>query len=200
MDKLIVITTPYFFSDEASLIGLLFAEGMPRLHLRKPGCGREELEALLDKISPEYYERIVLHDWFSLAGERGLGGVHLNRRNPELPPFHKGSVSRSCHRLEEVALHKPACDYLFLSPIFQSISKEGYGNGFSPDELRNAQGIIDDKVIALGGICPRTITRLKEIPFGGVAVLGALWGNDPSLPVADRIIEQYKKIQIQIWP
>lgn len=85
MDKLIVITTPYFFSDEASLIGLLFAEGMPRLHLRKPGCGREELEALLDKISPEYYERIVLHDWFSLAGERGLGGVHLNRRNPELP-------------------------------------------------------------------------------------------------------------------
>ena len=36
MNKLVVITTPYFFADEASLIELLFAEGMSRLHLRKP--------------------------------------------------------------------------------------------------------------------------------------------------------------------
>ena len=85
---------------------------------------------------------------------------------------------------------------MFLSPIFQSISKEGYGSGFSLDGLRNAKGIIDDKVIALGGICPRTITKLKDIPFGGVAVLGALWGNDPSLLVADQLIKQFKRLQV----
>ena len=87
---------------------------------------------------------------------------------------------------------------MFLSPIFQSISKERYGSGFSLDGLRNAKGIIDDKVIALGGICPRTITKLKDIPFGGVAVLGALWGNDPSLLVADQLIKQFKRLQV--WP
>lgn len=47
MNKLVVITTPYFFADEASLIELLFAEGMSRLHLRKPDCKRDELEGLL---------------------------------------------------------------------------------------------------------------------------------------------------------
>ena len=88
MNKLVVITTPYFFADEASLIELLFAEGMSRLHLRKPDCKRDELEGLLDKISPAYYDRIVLHDWFTLAEERALGGVHLNKRNPEAPPLY----------------------------------------------------------------------------------------------------------------
>lgn len=150
MNKLVVITTPYFFADEASLIELLFAEGMSRLHLRKPDCKRDELEGLLDKISPAYYDRIVLHDWFTLAEERALGGIHLNKRNPEAPPLYKGSISRSCHSLEEIIEYKPVCDYVFLSPIFQSISKEGYGSGFSLDGLRNAKGIIDDKVIALG--------------------------------------------------
>ena len=76
MNKLVVITTPYFFADEASLIELLFAEGMSRLHLRKPDCKRDELEGLLDKISPAYYDRIVLHDWFTLARRKGF------RRNP----------------------------------------------------------------------------------------------------------------------
>ena len=178
MNKLVVITTPYFFADEASLIELLFAEGMSRLHLRKPDCKRDELEGLLDKISPAYYDRIVLHDWF--------------------PPLYKGSISRSCHSLEEIIEYKPVCDYVFLSPIFQSISKEGYGSGFSLDGLRNAKGIIDDKVIALGGICSQTITKLRDIPFGGVAVLGALWGNDPSLLVADQLIKQFKRLQV--WP
>lgn len=198
MNKLIVITTPSFFPDEASLIDLLFAEGMPRLHLRKPDCKRGELEALLDRISPAYYKRIVLHDWFDLAEERKLGGIHLNRRNPEVPPLYKGRISRSCHSLEEVIEYKPVCDYVFLSPIFQSISKEGYGNGFSLDGLREAKGIIDEKVIALGGICPQTIMKLKDIPFGGVAVLGALWGNDPSLLVTDQLIKQFKRLLI--WP
>ncbi|WP_165157362.1 thiamine phosphate synthase [Parabacteroides sp. ZJ-118] len=197
MNKLVVITTPCFFAEEAALIECLFAEGMSRLHLRKPDCERDELEGLLDKISPAYYDRIVLHDWFDLAEERALGGVHLNRRNPEAPPLYKGGISRSCHSLEEIVRYKPVCDYVFLSPIFPSISKEGYGGGFSPDGLRGTKGIIDDKVIALGGISPRTITRLKDIPFGGVAVLGWLWGNDPSRLAADRLIKQFK--QLQVW-
>ena len=55
MNKLVVITTPYFFADEASLIELLFAEGMSRLHLRKPDCKRDELEGLLDITTGSFF-------------------------------------------------------------------------------------------------------------------------------------------------
>ncbi len=40
------------------------------------------------------------------------------------------------------------------SPIYDSISKEGYSSAYSCDTLQKAQqaGIIDSKVMALGGI------------------------------------------------
>lgn len=198
MNKLIVITTPSFFPDEAALLTRLFEAGMTRLHIRKPGSRREELERLLDAIPAAYYPRVALHDWLDIAAERGLGGIHLNRRNPEAPAAFAGTVSRSCHSLAEVEAYKPSCDYLFLSPIFPSISKEGYGSGFSLEELRAAHGVIDGKVIALGGIDPERIRQLSDLPFGGVAVLGALWGSAPSLDTAESIIRQYKRMAYEL--
>lgn len=197
MSKLYVITTPQIFPNEAQLLTCLFEEGMRRLHLRKPGCEREEICKLLDEIPSIYRDRIVLHDWLDVAVELKLGGVHLNRRNAIAPAHFNGRISRSCHSLKEVAMYKPSCDYVFLSPIFQSISKEGYGSGFQLEELRAATEI-DEKVIALGGICERTIAQLKGLPFGGVAVLGALWGNNPASLKRDELIKQYKKLNI--WP
>lgn len=52
-------------------------------------------------------------------------------------------------------------DYLFLSPIFDSISKRGYLSQFSFESLQNAakEGLIDGKVFALGGV-----TQAKVCP------------------------------------
>ena len=54
---------------------------------------------------------------------------------------------RSCHSLEEVAKYKATCDYVFLSPIYDSISKEGYPSAYTTDSLQKARqaGIIDAK-------------------------------------------------------
>jgi thiamine-phosphate pyrophosphorylase len=68
-------------------------------------------------------------------------------------------------------------NYLFLSPIFDSISKQGYCSNFSIELLREAQaeGIIDNKVIALGGVTPRKQPLLESLGFGGYAMMGAVW-------------------------
>lgn len=153
---------------------------MERLHLRKPKSSEEELASWLQNIDSQYYGRIVLHDHFNLISKFQLGGVHLNSRNPE---YHKTTaeqditISRSCHSIAEVIQHKPECDYLFLSPIYDSISKEGYGAAFSRIDLKQAadEGIIDGKVLALGGISLEHIPEVRSMGFGGAAVLGALW-------------------------
>ena len=87
------------------------------------------------------------------------------------------TVSRSCHSIREVIQHKSECDYLFLSPIYDSISKEGYGAAFSRIELKRAaeEEIIDNKVFALGGVSLEHIPEVRSLGFGGAAVLGALW-------------------------
>lgn len=193
--KLIVITTPHFFEGESRILSLLFQGGMEKLHLRKPKSNMDELRILLEAIPSEYYPRIVLHDHFGLVPEYKLAGIHLNNRNHMVPEGFKGSISRSCHSLEEVQKSREL-DYVFLSPIFQSISKEGYGCGFPMDVLRQAasDGIINEKVIALGGMDQSTIPLIEPLNFGGVAILGALWGNEPSIEHSDSIIKRYKQL------
>lgn len=184
----IVITSPGFLQGEADFIDRLFGHGLDRLHLRKPGADIGECRRLLDGISREWLPQIVVHDNFGLCREYGLGGVHLNGRNPMAPPNHEGSVSRSCHSLEEISRYKGECDYLTLSPIFNSISKQGYMAAFGPGQLAAARdsGLIDRRVIALGGVTLENIPRVKELGFGGVAILGDVWQR-----MADGSVDEY---------
>ena len=188
MMEWIVITSPGFLRGEADFIDRLFGHGLDRLHLRKPGADIGECRRLLDGISREWLPRIVVHDNFGLCREYGLGGVHLNGRNPMAPPNHEGSVSRSCHSLEEISRYKGECDYLTLSPIFNSISKQGYMAAFGPGQLAAARdsGLIDRRVIALGGVTLENIPRVKELGFGGVAILGDVWQR-----MADGSVDEY---------
>ena len=188
MMEWIVITSPGFLQGEADFIDRLFNHGLDRLHLRKPGADIGECRRLLDGISREWLPRIVVHDNFGLCREYGLGGVHLNGRNPMAPPNHEGSVSRSCHSLEEISRYKGECDYLTLSPIFNSISKQGYMAAFGPGQLAAARdsGLIDSRVIALGGVTLENIPRVKELGFGGVAILGDVWQR-----MADGSVDEY---------
>lgn len=188
MMEWIVITSPGFLQGEADFIDRLFGHGLDRLHLRKPGADIGECRRLLDGISREWLPRIVVHDNFGLCREYGLGGVHLNGRNPMAPPNHEGSVSRSCHSLEEISRYKGECDYLTLSPIFNSISKQGYMAAFGPGQLAAARdsGLIDRRVIALGGVTLENIPRVKELGFGGVAILGDVWQR-----MADDSVDEY---------
>lgn len=175
--RVIVITRPDLFDGEHQWINALFRVGLGTLHLRKPSSSLEQVEALLCQIEPRYRRRIVLHDHLSLAEKYSLGGIHLNSRNSTPPASFKGSCSRSCHSLEEIEQHKATCDYLTLSPILDSISKQGYTSAFTRDMLLDAmaRGIIDDKVVAMGGIAEQNIAQMQALGFGGVALLGDVW-------------------------
>ena len=191
--KIIIITRPDFFEGETDLVNRLFQVGMERLHLRKPKATKQEMAEWIDRIDLPFRHRIVLHDHYELAKTFSLGGIHLNSRNPEPPlwvaeecesrPF---TVSRSCHSLREVIEHKNECNYLFLSPIYDSISKEGYGAAFTRSTIFEAhqQGIIDYKVYALGGISFDRLQEVSDMGFSGAAILCDLW-------LAESPIEKY---------
>ena len=186
--KLIVITAETFSGKEPEAINRLFENGLEILHLRKPSASLDETRMFIGRIDSMFHTRLVLHDHHQLANEFDLKGIHLNQRNPVVDrqlflydthdssgKFHL-SVSRSCHSLEEV-IASADCDYVFLSPVFDSISKAGYKGSVTPEQLRMAgdRKIINDRVIALGGITNEKIPQIRTYGFGGVAVLGALW-------------------------
>ncbi len=192
--KWIVITSPDFLPGEAFFIDRLFCHGLDLLHLRKPGATAEACRRLLDAVPEKWHDRIVLHENFGLAKEYRLHGIHLNRRCPQAPVGFSGSISCSCHSIEEVAERKRMMDYIFLSPVFDSISKAGYEAAFSTEALRKAamEKTIDSKVVALGGVTAANITQLREWHFGGAALLGDVWLRMDD-PRADAYLDRLRK-------
>ncbi len=163
--------------DEWRMICAALDSGLSAIHLRKPASSEEDVATLLREIPCEYHARIVLHDHFSLLGEFDLGGVHLNRRHPTPPAEYRGQLSSSCHSMEEIRGLDERFEYAFLSPIFSSISKVGYESRFTLSELEtaHAEGVIDYRVVALGGVTRENISVVQRCGFGGAAVLGYLW-------------------------
>ncbi len=193
MKKLVVITQDKFIPNEASIIAEIIDAGADRVHIRKPQANVNDIEQLLQSIPQQYHRQLVLHDAHPLASHYDIGGLHLNHRQPSLPEWWSGAVSRSCHTLHEIETYQLQCNYLFLSPIYDSISKQGYTSFFTSQELLQAhrQGIIDNNVIALGGITIDNINSVLMHGFGGIAVLGYVWNNHHTEKIT-HIIKQIK--------
>ncbi len=163
--------------EDVYLIQRLLDGGIDIIHLRKPEADIRECRKLLKKLTKGERAKIVIHDFPELYYEFSLKGIHVNKNVTSLPNDYTGIRTRSCHSFEEVERHKSEYDYLFLSPIFNSISKAGYEAAFSREELIKASKdcIIDDKVIALGGVTFDKIPYLKMLNFGGVAMIGGIY-------------------------
>jgi thiamine-phosphate pyrophosphorylase len=191
MFRLLVITAPTALPDEPRLLTELLAAGLERLHLRKPSWSAAQVEALIQALPEPFWARLVLHGHPTLVRRYGLGGLHLTasqraaaQRRPRLLPGQ--TLSTSFHSLAEIGQHRRRYDYVFLSPIFDSISKESYASSF---ELAAVQAYLQKlarrpdyqpQVLALGGIDFKTVGLVRQAGFAGAAVLGSVWGSaDP---------------------
>lgn len=172
MMRTIVITPEEVMPGESAAICRMLEGGAWRVHIRHPHATPEEVMRIIADIPACRRARISVHDHFDAATAMGVGGVHLNSRNPQPPAGWRGMVSRSCHSVEETDADTGA-DYLFLSPVFDSISKPGYLARFDLAELKQAR--LGQRVFALGGVRPRHFAMLENLGFGGAAMLGAAW-------------------------
>lgn len=177
--KLIVLSTPDFFVEEDKIITDLFEEGLDTLHLRKPESEPVLSERLLSLIPEEYHSRIMVHNHFYLKEEYNLMGIHVNRRNPNIPQDYKGKKSRSCYELAELSEARKNFDYCILDNVFDSISNTIKKSTLSTDEIKTAarQGLIDRKVMAMGGVTLEKLPDIIDMGFGGAIVCGDLWNK-----------------------
>ena len=92
------------------------------------------------------------------------------------------TMSSSFHEPEELAACDIEFDYHLLSPVFSSISKEGYeGRGFNVTN-------IDKSIVGMGGINIETIAETIQLGYKGIGVLGGVWNTENP-------IDSFKKIK-----
>ncbi len=181
--KIIAITPPHVIENEVVVIRRLLEIGVDIVHLRKLQSEFDKVDVIvylheiLSALTIAERRRIIIHDYPQLYYEYSLKGIHINKNITSLPEDYTGFKTRSCHSLGEIQKYKSEYDYLFLSPIFDSISKLEYKSSFTDAMLQKAshEGIIDEKVIALGGVTFDKIPHLQSLNFGGVAMIGELF-------------------------
>ena len=185
-----LVSLPDWVEGEAPIINLLLAKakGWVRFHYRKPGVSADLCLRELMQISPALRKKVVLHGsllqdlWLKTHGAK-WGGVHWSLKMPRPTNF-------AVPLCEGVGIHSVAQAlslnfvpaYVWLSPIYESVSKPGYTPKWSIEQLPEVlftlrQQWPQTKIIALGGVSVAQIAEVQRIGFDGAAVLGKLWQN-----------------------
>ena len=198
MFRLVLLSAPAALPDETRLLAALLGTGSETLHLRKPGWPAAQVEALIQALPEQFYARLVLHGHPELVRRYRLGGLHLTAaaraatvRRPAL--LSGQTLSTSFHTLAEISQHRRRYDYVFLSPIFDSISKHDYAGNFALPELyrffqrRARRAGYHAPVLALGGIAASNLALVREAGFSGAAVLGTIWQSPDPVAALKRL-------------
>jgi thiamine-phosphate pyrophosphorylase len=117
--------------------------------------------------------------------------AHLSSDDP-FPEPRPSLVGRSCHHAADVnRAAEEKCDYVFISPVYETPSKPGYGPALGPAGLaelcRQIQPLrapapgsgLTLPVYALGGVRPEHVHECLRAGAFGVAIMGPVLHDPP---------------------
>lgn len=190
-----LLTADHAIPKEAELINQFFELGLECLHLRKPAFSVEEYCELLEAIDEQHHHKIITHTFFELVEIYGLKGIHLRETDRESLATKELETMLAHVQAQDWVLgssvHNPATlkglpknmDYVFVSPVFESISKKGYKPSIHWD-VQQLKTVYSFPLVGLGGIAVDKLQIAQQRGFEQVAVLGAIW-NDLDKAVAN---------------
>ena len=174
--------------DLAEVVEEFVRAGGRMVSLRPGRCGGdEELVKLASHLAGLLFATrgvLLIHRRADLALLSGADGIHtpsggLNMGQIREVMGQSVICGRSCHLGREVAhCDRQGWSFATLGPVFESISKEGYGPSVSPDTFEEISTGVDLPVYALGGVTPDNAPICMRAGAHGVAVVGGILGAD----------------------
>ena len=195
--KIIVISNPENFSGESELVNQLFFNGLEYFHIRKTSFSNDDVENYIKSINKEFHSRLIVHYHFLMLDKFNLKGLHFNESNiksaEKYANIHK---SYSAHSFNEVLHLNHKMNYMFLSPVFDSISKLDYNANFNINEIKTfiESYRLENKLIALGGVNENNMQKVIETNFGGAALMGCIWKSAINESNFEKSIMIFKQI------
>lgn len=184
--KLIVISPSKRQDHEIPFLLNMFEQGLPTYHVRKKTFSTRELNNYLEEIPKVFHNRIVIHSHHELALKFKVKGIYLSRTHKQRRfrtwfwvkwlkmRRHDLEVSTTFRSVESIADHATEFSYIFLSPVFDSLSGN-FQSAFSYYNLKPALKNSQVNAIARGGVAAERIAEAKELGFKGVAFYSSIW-------------------------
>jgi len=185
---IVVITQQDLISHEIETINEMFRAGLDLLHIRKPFINDEEMKALINGIDQTFHSQLVLHSRYEVGKLYGISRFHV-READRINGLYRSKIeegniiSTSVHQIKDYNMLGSEWQYSFISPVFPSISKKGYGKDTTMMEDLTYRNNVHVKFIALGGIDEHVIKKVFLAGADGAALLGAIWSSSTPVDV-----------------
>lgn len=197
---LLVADVGFFGENLHTVVGECLAAGCRWVVVRAKKRPVEEVKTAVKKVlheANEYEGLVFVNSFAEVAAELDAHGVHLPQGysvQQAKQVVGKKPVGVSAHSLTEaLEAEKDGADYVTLSPVFPSISKEGYSKTVGLEGIKIVSSKLRIPVVALGGIRPGNAASCLLNGAKAVALLGALSESVPPSTVIRRIIDEIRQ-------
>ncbi|HEV7232173.1 MAG TPA: thiamine phosphate synthase [Bacteroidia bacterium] len=194
-------------TGEPAIATKLFEHGLETYHLRKPRFSTKEMSEYLDKIPSQFHKRIVIHSHHKLALRYNLKGIHLTRThlhrkfklwiNLKIIRLKRRDIiiTTSFRKLASLYEEENIYSYVFLSPVFDSISGS-FQAGYNEHSLKAAIQKTPFTIIARGGVTAQKIQKVRDVGFAGLILNTTLWKADDPVKEFSNILDEFKRLEI----
>ena len=141
----------------------------------------------------------MIHSHYELFETFKIRGVHFTENSKgQIRSYEKVQCKKSLavHELSDLKCVDNSIDYVFLSPLFSSVSKAGYSKQWNFESIKaELSEYRNFKVMALGGITLDNVKQVKELGFDDFALLGSIWEPVKSGCELSHVIEIFNRFQ-----
>ena len=148
----------------------------------------------------------IVNDRIDVALASGADGVHLGQ--DDLPTRDARRIASRDFIIgvsvggvpEAVVAEEAGADYVALSPVFSTISKENAGPGHGLALLRDICSCVSIPVVAIGGIGPGDVRGIIAAGADGIAVISAVVGEEDISGAARRMKALIESAKTSLYP
>jgi thiamine-phosphate pyrophosphorylase len=167
----------------ASVLSQALEAGARMVQIREKDLDTPELIDLAQQLIPvikQHHGKVLLNDRVDLALALNADGVHLRSDSLPLPLARRilGNeklIGISTHSVEEVQYaENEGADFVVLGPIFETPSKQIYGNPLGLHTLETACRVSHLPIFAIGGITQNYVHPVISSGAYGIAVISSI--------------------------
>jgi thiamine-phosphate pyrophosphorylase len=180
--------------SHAEIAKLACAGGADAIQLRDKFCSMRDLSRAgreICEITRKTGTLFIVNDRLDVALACGADGVHLGQGDLRVDVARQIAPRSFVIGIsvgnpgEAVSAEEAGADYVALSPIFSTASKDNAGPGHGLMSLREIRAAVSIPVIAIGGISRENVGAVIGAGADGVAVISAVVGQ-PDITAAAR--------------
>ncbi|MCG6553202.1 MAG: thiamine phosphate synthase [Candidatus Magnetominusculus sp. LBB02] len=186
-------TLPLMEAVEAAL-----KAGVKAVQLRAKDTSARQLMTIaiaLRQMTRNYGAALYINDRVDIAICAEADGVQLGAGSMPIDAVRRLTgdrllIGKSTHSLDEAfEARRKGADYILLGPVYETPSKQKYGEPIGPEIVQQVKHRVKLPVFAVGGIKPHNVKEVMEHGADGVAVISGILSSDNISDVTEKYLE-----------